>query len=225
MIRNIVRLRESVREAALRCGRNPEAIQVVLVTKAVSCERILEAYEAGFREFTENRVQEFEEKRKRLPEDIKWHMIGHLQINKVKDLIGKTVLIHSLDRLELASEIQKQAEKKGLAAVDCLIQVNSTGEPTKHGLRPDAVEDFAAQMRQPAIRFRGLMTIGPLTEDGEKIRQSFRSVRFLRERLNARFPDIDWGILSMGMSGDYQIAIEEGATLVRIGSAVFGPRG
>lgn len=221
---NIVRLRDSIRESALRCGRNPEEIKAVLATKGVACERILEAYEAGCRDFAENRVQEWEEKRKKLPQDIRWHMIGHLQTNKVKDILGKIVLIHSLDRVELALEIQKQADKKGVSGVDCLLQINSSREETKYGLKVEEVEDLVETLRQPAIRLRGLMTIGPLTENREKVRQAFREVRLLRDRLHSGFPEMKLETLSMGMSGDYPLAIEEGATLLRIGSAVFGPR-
>lgn len=221
----LVRLLDSVRDCALGCGRDPENVKVILVTKAVPCEGILEAYESGARDFAENRVQEWKEKKEKLPQDIRWHMIGNLQTNKVKDVLGSAVLIHSLDRKELALEIQRQAAKKGIPSVECLIQVNSSQEKTKHGFSAEEVEDAVAGLIQPAIRLRGLMTIGPLTEDREKIRLAFRSVRFLRDRLSRKFPGGEWDILSMGMSGDYKIAIEEEATLLRIGSAVFGPKG
>jgi PLP dependent protein len=139
--------------------------------------------------------------------------------------VGEVVLIHSLDRMDLAEEIERQAEIKHLEKVDCLIQINSANEQTKSGLALEEVENFVAQHeRFKKIRIRGLMTIGPLTEDQEKIRSAFRNVKKLQEHLKQKFPKIDLAILSMGMSGDYKIAIEEGANLLRIGTAVFGKR-
>lgn len=207
----------------------------MLVTKTVSVERIREAFEAGHRDFGENRVQELLEKKPQLPAEIRWHFIGHLQTNKVKSLLngsgGASFLVHSLDRIPLAEEIEKQAEKKGIE-VDALLEVNTSGEATKSGFSPEefpaALEKIKALNR---IRVRGLMTIAPLTEEEQKIRSSFRTLRELRDRL---FPNSSAGRrigegeapleLSMGMSSDFEIAIEEGATIVRIGSAVFGER-
>ena len=214
----------SIRETALKAGRDPETLRYLLVSKTVPEERILEAFRAGVREFGENRVQELMEKKIKMPAELKWHMIGHLQTNKVRQVVGGVVLIHSLDRLELAREIDRQASLKKIVQVPCLIQVNSLGEKTKSGLPPQAVENFAEQIRGLRIRLRGLMTIGPLTEDENEIRRAFRLTAELYKKMAVQFPAGQWDTLSMGMSSDYRIAIEEGATLLRIGSAVFGKR-
>ena len=198
--------------------------QIVLVTKTVPAEKIQEALACGMRDFGENRVQELLEKQALLPADIRWHMTGHLQTNKVKQVVGRVALIHSLDSLELAEEIERQAGLQNIKSVPCLIQVNSSGEVSKSGLKPEAVEKFAGDLKTKAIEIQGLMTIGPLTEDAGKIRQAFRAVRELQQSLRKKFPGKNWDTLSMGMSSDYKIAIEEGSTMIRVGTAVFGPR-
>ena len=215
-----------VRDAILKLRQSiPEGVRFLLVTKTVGEDRVREAFEAGVSDFGENRVQELLAKKKKLPPGIRWHMIGRLQTNKVKRILGEVVLIHSLDRPELAREIEKQAGVKKIKQVDCLIQVNSSGETSKSGFAPAEVEGFAASLAPDSpVRIRGLMAVGPLTEDCEKIRRAFRAVKNLRETLKQKFPERDWGILSMGMSGDYRIAVEEGANWLRIGSAVFGKR-
>jgi PLP dependent protein len=219
---SIQNLRQSVREAAMKAGRSAEDVRLVLVTKTVEPSRILEAYQAGERDFGENRVQEWQEKMPVLSEDVRWHLIGHLQTNKVKHVIGRIALIHSLDRIELADVIEKQAKAKGIGEVPCLVQVNMSGEESKFGLDPALAEDFLSQMLlRPSIKIRGLMSIGPLTEDEGKIRECFRKTRELGEDLKRKFPQYSWDILSMGMSADYRIAIEEGANMLRIGSLVF----
>jgi len=218
-------LRESICQTASQTGRAPESVRLVLVTKTVSPERILEAYHAGERDFGENRVQEWQEKKDALPRDVCWHLIGHLQTNKVKYVIGQMALIHSLDRLELADAIEKQAKAKGIAEVPCLIQVNMSGEESKFGLDPALVDGFLEQMSlRPSIKILGLMSIGPLTEDEGKIRECFRKTRELLASLKKRSPEHSLEVLSMGMSSDYRIAIEEGANMLRIGSLVFPPR-
>lgn len=219
-------LRAAICKTALQAGRDPKNIQLVLVTKTVEPQLILEAYQTGERDFGENRVQEWQEKKDALPQDIRWHLIGHLQTNKVKYVIGRIALIHSLDRLDLADAIGKQAKAKGIAAVPCLVQVNMSGEESKFGLDPDQVEDFVRQMSSwPSIKLLGLMSIGPLTEDEGKIRECFRKTRELRDELKKKFSQYGWDILSMGMSDDYQVAIEEGSNMLRIGSRIFGERG
>ncbi len=222
IVQSIQDLKKSIRETARASGRDPEGIRLVLVTKTVEPSRILEAYQAGARDFGENRVQEWREKKPVLPPDIRWHLIGHLQTNKVKYVVGQAALIHSLDRLELADAVEKQAQAKGIAEVPCLVQVNVSGKESQWGLDPAQVADFVGQMpARPAIMLRGLMTIGPLTEDQEKIRECFRRTRELLEDLKKRFPQYGWDILSMGMSADYRIAIEHGSNMLRIGSRVF----
>ncbi|MFA5160088.1 MAG: YggS family pyridoxal phosphate-dependent enzyme [Candidatus Omnitrophota bacterium] len=215
-------LRDSIYKTALHAGRDPESVRLVLVTKTVEPQLVLEAYQTGERDFGENRVQEWQEKKDTLPQDIRWHLIGHLQTNKVKYVIGRIALIHSLDRLELADAIEKQAKAKRIAEVPCLVQVNMSGEESKFGLDPSKIVDFVRQMPlRSSIRIRGLMCIGPLTENEEKIRECFQKTRALQEDLEKKFPQYDWDTLSMGMSADYKIAIEEGANMLRIGSLVF----
>jgi len=219
---SIQNLRRSIREISEKVGCDPEGLRLVIVTKTVASALVLEAYQAGERDFGENRVQEWLEKKDLLPSDIRWHLIGHLQTNKVKHVIGCVSLIHSLDRFELADAIEKQAKAKGIAAVPCLVQVNMSGEESKFGLDPNTVEDFMKQMSsRPLIKILGLMSIGPLTEDQGRIRECFRRTRELFEGMKSRFPSYSWSVLSMGMSADYRIAIEEGANMLRIGSLVF----
>lgn len=230
-------VKQRIRQAIEKAGRNPAEVSLVLVTKTVPAERIREAFQAGHREFGENRVQELLEKEPLLPSDIRWHFVGHLQTNKVKSLLrlkketGQPVLIHSLDRMALAEEIQKEAEKMG-TQIDALLQVNVSGETTKSGFSPE--ECLTAQeiiKSLDRLQVRGLMTIGPWTDDRARTRACFHELRELRDRLFPNFP-VDRKIeeeepsreLSMGMSSDFETAIEEGATIVRIGSAVFGDR-
>ncbi len=219
-------LREEVRTLSQRIHGRPDAVKIVLVSKFVEPARILEAYEAGVRDFGENRVQELEEKIAKLPQDIRWHMIGRLQTNKVKYLMQNGVfLIQSLDRTELSLEIERQAAKKNRGKVPCLIQVNCSGESQKGGLPPSEVEGFVQGFSEnSAIEIQGLMAVGPETEDIDLIRKSFRGVKELAHSLRKKFPEKNWETLSMGMSSDYRIAIEEGATLIRVGSLVFGAR-
>ncbi len=223
---SIQNLKRSICAIAEKAGRGPEDVRLVLVTKTVEPQFVLEAYQTGERDFGENRVQEWQAKKDTLPQDIRWHLIGHLQTNKVKYVIGPVALIHSLDRLELADAIEKQAKAKGIAEVPCLVQVNMSGEESKFGLDPAHVEDFVKRMPlRPSIKIRGLMSIGPLTEDEGKIRECFQKTRELWEHLKRKFPQYDWDVLSMGMSDDYRIAIEEGSNMLRIGSLIFGKRG
>jgi pyridoxal phosphate enzyme (YggS family) len=220
---NLTRLRERIAEAARRAGKDPDRIQQVLVTKEVPPERIREAYECGERKFGENRVQDFLDKHAALPRDIEWHFVGHLQTNKVKALLGKVRLIHSLDSLHLAREVDRRASGMGLVA-DILVQVNTTGEPTKHGVKPSELPALMESLGScRSIRVRGLMTIGPLTGDERRIHDAFRTLSSLREEW-ARRMNADFEYLSMGMSGDFEIAIEEGANLLRIGTAVFSEK-
>ena len=221
----ILRLKASVEQALRAAERPADSVEIVLVTKTIAPEKIQEALSCGMRDFGESRVQELLDKQERLPGDkIRWHFIGHLQTNKVKQVLGRASLIHSLDRLELAEEIERQAVLKNIKSVPCLVQVNSSGEASKFGLKPEAVEEFVLGLKGPAVQIFGLMTIGPLTEDREKIRRAFRSLQELRQKLKARFPDKNWETISMGMSQDYEMAIQEGTTLIRIGTAIFGER-
>ncbi len=221
---NLTILRQRIREAALRADRNPDSIELVVVTKNVEIPQILEAYEAGERKFGENRVQELVEKQEKLPRDIEWHLIGHLQTNKVKFVLDKIHLIHSVDSVRLAHVIEERAVNAG-KTVQVLIQVNVAHEGTKYGISPEEFPDLMEKIRSfKHIRLQGLMTMAPLGVGREEVRSTFRALASLRDQwIEKSFFDLKY--LSMGMTHDFEIAIEEGANLIRIGTAVFGPRG
>ncbi|MGQ9824593.1 MAG: YggS family pyridoxal phosphate-dependent enzyme, partial [Desulfotomaculales bacterium] len=215
---NIRRLREKIAQAAVRAGRKPDEVRLVAVTKGVSPERVKEALAAGVRACGENRVQEMLAKQPLLPAGTEWHFIGHLQTNKVKYIIGRINLLHSLDSWRLAREIDRLAGRRG-KEMKVLVQVNVSGEKTKSGLAPEEVLDFLEALYElPALRARGLMTIAPAVRDPEEARPVFRHLRLLLERARARFPGTRLDCLSMGMSGDYPVAVEEGASILWIGT-------
>jgi len=210
--------------ACERSGRPTSDVTLILVTKWVESERINQVYQLGQRDFGENRVQELDRKRHELPEDIRWHFIGHLQTNKVKSVVGEVALLHSCDRLDLAKTLQKQAEKKN-TTIELLMQVNTSGEASKYGFSSKEAQAAVSELIcYDRLKVRGLMTIGPFTENKEQIRTSFRALRQLRDRLQDEYTQVDWHTLSMGMSSDFEIAIEEGSNFVRVGTAVFGRR-
>jgi len=218
-------IRDRISHAAVRAGRDSSEVTVIAVTKTLPHERVRAAFDLGIREVGENRVQELIDKKIALPDlPLRWHLIGHLQRNKVKQVLGEVVLIHSVDSVHLVARIAEVAAGAGAASpVDVLVQVNTSSETTKFGVEPAAARTLAeAILARPALRLRGLMTLGPLTDDGTAIRASFRLLRRTREDLGDLLPAS--AILSMGMSGDFEIAVEEGATHVRIGTALFGPR-
>ncbi|GIX06893.1 MAG: YggS family pyridoxal phosphate enzyme [Candidatus Poribacteria bacterium] len=218
-------VQERIAEAAARAGRSPEEILLVAVTKTVPVERIQEAIAAGVEHFGENRVQEAEPKIEAIGHAVTWHFIGHLQSNKVRRAVAAFDWIQSVDGPKLLDRIERSARTLGRRP-RLLIQVNVTGEPSKHGISPDRLKrllDQAAPYEHVSIE--GLMTIGPLTEDTETIRSAFRRLRELAEAVRqANYPNVQMRHLSMGMSNDYEIAVEEGATMVRLGTAIFGPR-
>jgi pyridoxal phosphate enzyme (YggS family) len=214
---NLERVRERLARAAERAGRRPDDVLLIAVSKTVDVERIRAGVAAGVTALGENRVQEAKAKIAELGRPAAWHLIGHLQTNKVKDALPLFDVIHSLDRLELAREIERRAAARG-QAVDALLQVNVAAEASKGGVGPDAVgETLDAIGKLAHVRVRGLMTIPPEVERAEDSRPWFRRLRELAERHGLRE-------LSMGMSGDFEVAVEEGATMVRVGTAVFGPR-
>jgi len=195
-------------------------ITLVAVSKTKPMEDILELYNLGHRDFGENYVQELTEKNEKLPNDIRWHFIGHLQTNKVKSITPFIYLIHGVDSLKLLKEIDKQAEKNK-RVIDCLLQVHIAQEETKFGF--DETELLGLELNQfRNVRIKGLMGMASLTEDINKIRIEFKSLKILFEKLKTKHPELS--ILSMGMSADYKIAIEEGSNMVRIGSLLFGER-
>lgn len=224
VLENLSRVRERIDAAARRAGRDPGEIKLVAVTKTVPGEVIKEALSSGITRLGENRVQEFLEKYPKLPPDLEWHFIGHLQTNKVKKIIGKVGLIHSLDRWPLAEEIHRAAcEADTVARV--LVQVNVAGEETKYGLPLSGVEDFVAEaVRLPGLEVLGLMTIAPWCENPEEVRPVFKQMRELARRLKNKVHGAKMETLSMGMTGDFEVAVEEGANILRIGTAIFGER-
>ncbi|QGQ95790.1 YggS family pyridoxal phosphate-dependent enzyme [Paenibacillus psychroresistens] len=218
-----IEVEQRVLEACLRSGRKREEVQIIAVTKYVSLEAAGEAIHSGLTQIGENRWQDAQAKWEAYGDEANWHFIGHLQTNKVKDVIGKFQFIHSLDRLSLAEELHKKALALNIQ-VDCFIQLNVSGEETKYGLAPDEFFLFAEQLRElPNIRIVGLMTMAPYEAEKESTRPVFRELRRLRDELNAR-QILDYSIphLSMGMSNDFEVAIEEGATWVRLGSVLVG---
>ena len=214
---NLERVRERIARAAARAGRKPDDVLLIGVSKTVDVERIRAALAAGLRALGENRVQEAKAKVAELGRPAAWHLIGHLQTNKVKDALEIFDVIHSLDRLELAQELERRAAPRGLA-VEALLQVNVGSEATKGGFAPDGVgEALEAIGKLAHVKVTGLMAIPPEVERPENARPWFRQLRALAERHGL-------GRLSMGMSGDFEVAVEEGATMVRVGTAIFGAR-
>jgi len=225
LLNNINIINENIKSAAQKSGRNPDDITLIAVTKTVNIDTINEVIELGVRNIGENKVQEIEKKYEHISNNVKWHMIGHLQSNKVKSIIDKVDLIHSLDRMSLAEEIQKRAKYKDII-VDVLIEVNVAEEESKHGLKISEVIPFIESIIAfEHIRICGLMTVAPYVEEPEEIRYVFRKLKELFEEIKSRdYENTRMKYLSMGMTNDYQIAIEEGANLVRIGTGVFGER-
>ncbi|HBA26059.1 MAG TPA: YggS family pyridoxal phosphate-dependent enzyme [Nitrospinae bacterium] len=219
---NIKGIIHKIKLAAERVGRKEESVKLVAVTKTVDVSRIKEAIRAGIKIIGENRVQEAREKFKDIGKEVEWHLIGHLQTNKVKYIFDIFSLIHSVDSLSLAEEIQKRAENKGLET-DILIEVNLSGEKTKFGILPEKAINFVKDIsRFKNINIMGLMTIPPFSESPEDSRKYFKMLRMLRDDIQRE--GIEMKELSMGMSNDFEVAVEEGATMVRIGTAIFGER-
>ena len=214
-----------IQAACDRAGRKREEVTLIAVSKTKPVETLQEAYDLGVRIFGENKVQELTAKYEALPKDIHWHMIGHLQTNKVKYIIDKAELIHSVDSLKLAETIEKEAAKHDLIA-DILVEVNVAEEESKFGMKMEEVIPFVEKVSAfPHVRVRGLMTIAPFVEDPEENRSIFADLHKLYVDIKQK--NIDNGtvsILSMGMTNDYEVAIEEGATMVRIGTGIFGAR-
>jgi pyridoxal phosphate enzyme (YggS family) len=222
---NLARIQERISRAALRCGRKPDEIRLVAVSKTVPLERIREAVSAGALILGENYIQEAREKTALISTGVEWHFIGHLQSNKAKFAAELFSLIHSVDRMTLAQELNKEAAKKN-RILPVLIQVNISGEETKSGIDAAGTRQLVQQAALlPHLSVQGLMTMPPWFEDPEEARPYFRALRKLRDELAAeKMPGASLTELSMGMSGDFEVAIEEGATLVRIGTAIFGAR-
>ena len=222
---NLKEVEAKIEAACKRAGRDRSEVTLIAVSKTKPVEMLQEVYDTGVRDFGENKVQEMMDKYEVMPKDIHWHMIGHLQRNKVKYLMGKAALIHSVDSLRLAEEISAQSVKHEVTT-DILIEVNIAGEETKFGTdREEAIALVEAAAKLPNIHICGLMTIAPFVENSEDNRKYFQQIRQLSVDIKEKNIDnVDMRILSMGMTGDYEVAIEEGATMVRVGTGIFGAR-
>ena len=222
---NLAEVEENIQKACERSGRDRSEVTLIAVSKTKPVEMLQEIYDEGIRVFGENKVQELVDKYEVLPSDIRWQMIGHLQRNKVKYIVDKVELIHSVDSLRLAETIDKEAEKKGVVA-NILIEINVAKEDTKFGLMPEDVDHFIDEISKlKHVQVKGLMTIAPFVSDPEENRPIFAGLRKLSVDIGKKNVDnITMSVLSMGMTNDYQVAIEEGATMVRVGTGIFGAR-
>lgn len=221
----MLEVRNRIGDICKKVNRCPDEVTLIAVSKTKPIEMLQEAYDEGCRNFGENKVQELVDKYEVMPKDIKWHMIGHLQRNKVKYIVDKVSMIHSVDSLRLAEEISKEALKKNVT-VSVLIEVNVAGEETKFGVAPSEVEELLRQIAVlPGIAVKGLMTIAPFVENPEDNRRYFAALKQLSVDITKKNIDnITMNVLSMGMTGDYTVAIEEGASFVRVGTGIFGER-
>lgn len=222
---NILFVKNRIKEACERSGRKTEDVKLIAVSKTKPVCDLKEAYEAGCRDFGENKVQEIMDKYEQLPNDIRWHMIGHLQTNKVKYIVDKVYMIHSVDSIKLAETISKEAIKKNVT-VNVLVEVNVAEEESKFGVSLTEGMNLALEVAKlPNIKLCGLMTIAPYTVDSESNRQYFVALKQLLVDVSSKINDnLNICELSMGMTGDYEVAIEEGATYVRVGTGIFGER-
>ena len=218
-------VRENIQKACEKAGRSPQEVTLIAVSKTKPLFMLEEAYEAGARDFGENKVQEILEKHPKMPEDARFHMIGHLQRNKVKQVLPHAVLIHSVDSYRLAEQISQEAGKLGITA-KILLEVNVAKEESEFGMMPEDVEEMAGQIAAlPHLQIEGLMTIAPFVDDPEKNRPVFRKLYQLSVDIKKKNIDnVNMGVLSMGMTGDYQVAVEEGSTMIRVGTGIFGAR-
>lgn len=222
---NLKKVEDNVDAACRKAGRSRDEVTLIAVSKTKPVEMLSTIYNQGIRDFGENKVQEMCDKMEQLPSDIRWHMIGHLQTNKVKYIVGHTTLIHSVDSLHLAKEIEKQAEKKDVT-VDILVEINIAEEESKFGIHKEETYELVRQIAAlPHVHICGLMTIAPYVENPEDNRMYFRGIRQLSVDIaEQNIDNVDMDVLSMGMTGDYMVAIEEGATMVRVGTGIFGER-
>ena len=222
---NIKQVEENIIKSCEKVGRDPKEVTLIAVSKTKPYTAIEEALPSGVLDYGENKVQELTEKYEILPKDIRWHMIGHLQRNKVKYLVGKVELIHSVDSLRLANQIETEFAKKNEIA-NILIEVNMANEESKFGVTSETTEQLVREISKlEHVRIKGLMTIAPYTDNPETNREYFRNMKKLSVDITEKNIDnVSMNVLSMGMTGDYQVAIEEGATMVRVGTGIFGER-
>ena len=222
---NLENVEQKIQAACERSGRDRSEVTLIAVSKTKPAEMVQEAYDLGIRLFGENKVQEIMDKSELLPADIHWHMIGHLQRNKVSQVIGNAVMIHSVDSLRLARQIEAEAAKKEVD-VDILLEVNVAREESKYGFMLEEVEDAVMAIKDfPHVHIKGLMTIAPFVDNPEENRGIFKKLfEFAVDIGGKNIDNVTMSVLSMGMTGDYEVAIEEGATMVRVGTGIFGSR-
>lgn len=222
---NLKQVEENISKACEKAGRKREEVTLIAVSKTKPVSMLSEVYDCGIREFGENKVQEICDKRDELPSDIHWHMIGHLQRNKVKYIVRDVALIHSVDTYRLAEEINIQAKKIN-RIVPILIEVNIAGEASKFGISAEETKQLVEEISKlNNLQIQGLMTIAPFVEDPEENRPYFQKIRELSVDIaRENIDNVSMDILSMGMTGDYMVAVEEGATMVRVGTGIFGAR-
>lgn len=222
---NLAMVEDRVKAACDRAGRSYGSVTLVAVSKTKPVRLVEQAYEYGIRQFGENKAQEMKEKYDMLPKNIEWHFIGHLQTNKIKYVLGRATLIHSVDSLHLAEAIEAECVKKGLEA-DVLVEVNVAQEETKSGIKTEEAEGLVRDIAKlPHVHVKGLMTIAPFVENAGNNRMIFRTLKELSVDIAGKNIDnVSMNILSMGMTNDYEVAIEEGATHIRVGTAIFGER-
>ncbi|WP_301955807.1 YggS family pyridoxal phosphate-dependent enzyme [uncultured Eubacterium sp.] len=225
ILENIKQVEENIIKSCEKVGRDPKEVTLIAVSKTKPYTAIEEALPSGVLDYGENKVQELTEKYEILPKDIRWHMIGHLQRNKVKYLVGKVELIHSVDSLRLANQIETEFAKKNEIA-NILIEVNMANEESKFGITSETTEQLVREISKlEHVRINGLMTIAPYTDNPETNREYFRNMKKLSVDITEKNIDnVSMNVLSMGMTGDYQVAIEEGATMIRVGTGIFGER-
>ena len=222
---NINDIKNKIEKICIKANRSPDEVTLIAVSKTKPIEMLEAAYQSGIRDFGENKVQELQEKIPQMPKDVKWHMIGHLQTNKVKYIVDKVYMIHSVDSLRLAEEISKEAVKKNVI-VKILIEVNVAEEESKFGVSVAETRDLVRRIAiLPGVKIEGLMTIAPYVENDSENRVYFNKLKQLSVDINKENIDnVSMRVLSMGMTGDYLVAIEEGATYVRVGTGIFGER-
>lgn len=222
---HLTEVRENIKKACERVYRDPSEVTLISVSKTKPIPDLREAYACGSRDFGENKVQELVKKIDQMPADVRWHLIGHLQRNKVKYIAGRVALIHSVDSYRLAEEINIQA-KKNHCRIPILIEVNYAGEESKFGIAPEEAEQLCEEIHTlDAVHISGLMTIAPFVKDPEENREIFRGMKRLSVDIGQKNIDnVEMNILSMGMTNDYIVAVEEGATMVRVGTGIFGAR-
>ena len=223
--RNLEEVENRIENACRRAGRDRKEVTLIAVSKMNPAETVIAAHDCGIDVFGENKVQELCDKIETIPFPLKWHLIGHLQTNKVKYIIGKVEMIHSVDSVKLARIIDKESEKKGVIT-DILLEINIAQEESKYGIRPEECEAVVREISAfKNVRIRGLMTVAPFTEEAETNRPYFKQMRELSVDIASKNIDnISMNVLSMGMTGDFEVAIEEGATHVRVGTGIFGAR-